>query len=76
MLGCQAVALPSTEQLVSQLSGNISTRQLHILLWRARPSTLFLMFAHMASLSCRLCNSLYCATLWQGNLHKVAAPYF
>ena len=30
----------------------------------------------MAELRMRKRNSQHCATLWQGNLHKVAAPYF
>ena len=30
----------------------------------------------MAELRKRKWNSQCCATLWQGNLHKVAAPYF
>ena len=30
----------------------------------------------MAELRKRKWNSKCCATLWQGNLHKVAAPYF
>ena len=31
---------------------------------------------NMAELRKRKWNSQYCATLWQRNLHKVAAPYF
>ena len=31
---------------------------------------------NMAELRKRKWNSQCCATLWQGNLHKVAAPYF
>ena len=31
---------------------------------------------NMAELRKRTRNSQCCATLWQGNLHKVAAPYF
>ena len=31
---------------------------------------------NMAELRKRKWNSHCCATLWQGNLHKVAAPYF
>ena len=31
---------------------------------------------NMAELRKRKCNSQCCATLWQGNLHKVATPYF
>ena len=30
----------------------------------------------MAQLKKKKSNSEHCATLWQGNLHKVAAPYF
>ena len=30
----------------------------------------------MVELRKRKWNSQYCATLWQGNYHKVAAPYF
>ena len=31
---------------------------------------------NMADLRMRKWNSQHCATLWQGNLHMVAAPYF
>ena len=38
MLGCWAIALPSTGQTVPQLS--VSNRQLELLFWTARPDSL------------------------------------
>ena len=39
MLGCQATALPSTKQIVSNWLGSINTTYLELLFWRARPDS-------------------------------------
>ena len=75
MLGCMAIALPDTEQIIPHLCG-ISTRQLELMLWRVMPNNPTFSsqcLSQMVSLNKRLWDSLY-AILWQGKLHKVAAP--
>ena len=39
MLGCQAIAVPTMKQIVPNCLCNISTRQLELLLWRARTNS-------------------------------------
>ena len=78
MLGCGPKLSPVLSKYFPTCLCNISTRQLEQLLWRAGPTAqqLSQCLPCMASLTKRKWNFQCCATLWQGNLHKVAATYF